>query len=536
MNLRRLLLASVVFLSGLTLVFGTTDTRYRGMQVQIGQLIHRSDAVVDGSIHNGKELECDLPLRMHLKNKGGSDGAGLCVFASINMAAEWQNVNAGRGLLEWMTKHPGGGYPEKVDRVLQDYCKELGIKVPSYVQHTGGDVAFLKLALESGRMPCVTYGGHDSVYYYMRIAHMVDLVYLDDNIAAILDNNFPGQYLWMSTQMFLDRWREDGGWAFVWLGPTPPPLPANQKEMSRTLDKIVGVPSCPNGIPQPPEATKPVDGYQWVHYKNSEFLDLCKDGKLVGAYLIPDGEYRNYDEVWGEWSPPCDPPIQIPEKYKQDVSKAKTHTSFSAVTAKLSYGVDTDRLRRSKTTYTMNGSPCSWKEIQSSIGADLPKTYLTFTGNDQDRASFQATVSQLPQDLLNILSVQVYSPTNWAVVDVGMPLGTVCQKGPDSRGRGVVLWRSDRVPTTEELKQVFQHSFGFVRQRPKDYDSSKDPTLDDVLRKRPSPVMPDPERPSPLIHPLPDNKDVHVAIPTWVGYVGGGFVLAFLILRANRHA
>ena len=96
-----------------------------------------------------------------------------------------------------------------------------------YVQHTGGDEEFLRLALKTQRMPGRTYAGRDS-RYNGPIAHMVNLVYLDDTSAAILDNNFPDKPLWMTRKEFLDRWRDHGGgWAVVLLNSPPPPPPTN---------------------------------------------------------------------------------------------------------------------------------------------------------------------------------------------------------------------------------------------------------------------------------------------------------------------
>ena len=100
-------------------------------------------------------------------------------------------------------------------------------KGTAYVQHTGGDESFLELALKTGRMPGVTYAGRDN-RYSGPIAHMVNLVYLDADQAAILDNNYPEKLLWMSRKEFLTRWRDQGGgWAVVLLTPPASPPPYN---------------------------------------------------------------------------------------------------------------------------------------------------------------------------------------------------------------------------------------------------------------------------------------------------------------------
>jgi hypothetical protein len=46
----------------------------------------------DGS----EEIQLDLPGQEHMKNKGGVDSAGLCLFTSIEIAAHWMNVRTCR--------------------------------------------------------------------------------------------------------------------------------------------------------------------------------------------------------------------------------------------------------------------------------------------------------------------------------------------------------------------------------------------------------------------------------------------------------
>jgi len=111
-----------------------------------------------------------------------------------------------------MTFREGGGYPQKVDEMLKLYCREKGVTIPLYVQHSGGDESFLELALRTDRMPSVTYSGLDDFYRDSRgrparISHMVSLAHLDSKIAAIIDNNRPNYWIVMTRQEFLTRWR-----------------------------------------------------------------------------------------------------------------------------------------------------------------------------------------------------------------------------------------------------------------------------------------------------------------------------------------
>lgn len=179
----------------------------------------------------GEEITCHMPPAEHLQNKAGRDGLGLCVFTSIDLAAKWANEPALIGLRDYMTAKPGGGWPQRVDQIIPEYAASRGLPTPRYLQHTGGDVAFLKKAIATGRYACVTYAGSDGVFYRGGIHHMVNLVHLTDKSAVIQDNNFPGRWLWLPTNQFLSRWRAmNGGWAVVLLKAGPPPIPVNNPQ------------------------------------------------------------------------------------------------------------------------------------------------------------------------------------------------------------------------------------------------------------------------------------------------------------------
>jgi hypothetical protein len=171
------------------------------------------------------ELTCDLPRDQRRKNVGGRDGAGLCVFTSIEFAAKWCGERALWGFQDQMRKEPGGGYPEKVDAMIKKYAPGV-----PYVQDTTGDPAVLEAVLKSGRMACVTYDGHDDHYGNQSIAHMVCLVCFDGRWAVVSDNNFieEDQFEWMTPAEFTSRWKgNSGGWVVCLLKPPPPPPPHN---------------------------------------------------------------------------------------------------------------------------------------------------------------------------------------------------------------------------------------------------------------------------------------------------------------------
>lgn len=149
-----------------------------------------------GPTDGGTRAVCDLPKEQHMRNTGGSDGpggpgtgSGLCVFTSAEVASRWQSSTLA-GFQQWMTRHPGGGDPDKLEEMIVRFCRETKRAIPRYVQHTGGDESVLDLAMRTGRMVCVTYAGQDDFYRGQTIAHMVDLAHLDGEKAAVLELQF----------------------------------------------------------------------------------------------------------------------------------------------------------------------------------------------------------------------------------------------------------------------------------------------------------------------------------------------------------
>ncbi len=187
-------------------------------------------AVVDGEIHNGVELQIDLPASQHVKNFAmppGPNGKGLCVFAAMTMDARWHNVVELSDVIHKTAE--GGGWPEKVDETFKKFAPNV-----DYVQYEGVDPSILDKALSSGKAACVTYGygeryKDESGRQLDTIYHMVVLVHFDKEVAAILDSNYPGTYEWMPREEFLKRWVHPSGkgWAFVMLVTPQPPVPHN---------------------------------------------------------------------------------------------------------------------------------------------------------------------------------------------------------------------------------------------------------------------------------------------------------------------
>lgn len=179
--------------------------------------------VPDGARHEGAEVVCDLPDALRVRNTVGTDGQGLCVWASTEMAARYQNCTPLIGIFQQMQHERGGGWPDRVDAVMRKYAPEY-----RYRQYLGPDIEFIREGLASGRPVCVTYG-YGELYGMKTIAHMVLCVGMDDRWAAILDNNDEHRIWWMPIAEFKRRfgWPTGNGWAWYTLAPVPPPVPHN---------------------------------------------------------------------------------------------------------------------------------------------------------------------------------------------------------------------------------------------------------------------------------------------------------------------
>ena len=181
----------------------------------------------NGPTYQGISVQIDLPDADLQPNSGGTDGAGLCVFASLQMAARWGGIDELADLFSWMKSQRGGGWPEKVDRVLTARAPRLK-EAGGWINYEGSDPTILDAALRTNRPVCVTYG-YGELYANKTIGHMVLLVHLDANLAAIRDNNDVNHTTWMSRAEFLKRWKHPSGkgWCVILITPPPPPVPSN---------------------------------------------------------------------------------------------------------------------------------------------------------------------------------------------------------------------------------------------------------------------------------------------------------------------
>ena len=199
----------------------------------------RAVSTPNGILAPGVEIDCDLPHYRCLKNVGGSDGSGLCVFTSIEHFLDWFSMKEYLGFRKYMEGRPGGGWPEKVTKELRAYCEKRKLEMPDILQVTNGNIDLLAEAVQSGHMCGVTYCYSPTGRYNgQRIAHMVNCVGArvgPNKLWAILDNNYvkpeEGLIEWMDEATFKKVWLGNGGGWFITVlnRPDPPPIPRNEE-------------------------------------------------------------------------------------------------------------------------------------------------------------------------------------------------------------------------------------------------------------------------------------------------------------------
>ena len=370
---------------------------------------------------DGQRATADLPPSQHIKNTGGigpdgpGSGAGLCVFTSVEIASRWQQVTALIGLQKYMTEREGGGYPEKLARVITAYCRERNRPVPAFVQHTGGDERFLELALKTGRLPCVTYAGQDD-FYRGRVAHMVCLAHLDERSAAIVDNNRPGVWVWMGRAEFLRRWRDmQGGWAFVLLAPPPPPYAARPAAVA-VVATVPGAAEAPAGYPTP-WATAPAAG-QWSRHVTSGDWHYWAGGRCTYV-LRADGHCYRADAAGNPTAERCPRPDS---------------PAAAATPADANYGIEMPKLTREK-RYWLGEAEVSREAAVETFEAELrdDSDRWSLTVVDTSYKMIANAVDALPAAVRSRLHVQCYAPGRWEAEQFGLRPGVTIRKAAEGR-------------------------------------------------------------------------------------------------------
>lgn len=452
---------------------------------------------------DGTRAVIDLPAGQHMRNVGGSDGSGLCVFTSVQNSAYWQNVRELDGFRAWMQKRPGGGWPQKLDQCFAQFAKEKGAGVPAYIQHTGGDESFLELALKTDRMPSVTYDGRDG-FYRGQIAHMVNLAHLDNNRAAIIDNNRPGVWVWMTRPEFLSRWRgNSGGWAVVLLADPPPPIPEAVQAFGAAPCVCGDSCTCAKGdCPgKCPVVAGQCQGGRCPLPSAPISSDTGSDGAVrtvSGAWIAPngDGTYRYVSEPGA----PTAAPVVGSDALNHGVDPSKIHAA---------------------PTYSLNGSEVTKREAERILAGadglkdDSDRWHLTGVGDAVFQVRFRADVALLPVDVRSKLLVQTYGPDAWPVSQYKLPAGVSLRKPSPVRTAAEV----GAIPPTEytaaKLGGLLSLPGGPVPAPKLPPEPTPDPKPSAPKQPDAAPVAPKPD-PTPA---APSNTLLYVLLAALAGWV-----------------
>jgi hypothetical protein len=177
----------------------------------------RGEVALREPAYRGTKASAPIPPELHLKNEGGSDGSGLCVIASVLINGRYQRVpglEGGKDSELWRTAkgRPGGYYPEKLEKLLQEVMPD-----EKWTSYTGDDPTVLDTLSRMG-LPIGATMNTGALYQYQPIHHMISLIeYRTGGLACVVDNNDPGVYHWMPAAEFARRWIDGGeGWAFAW--------------------------------------------------------------------------------------------------------------------------------------------------------------------------------------------------------------------------------------------------------------------------------------------------------------------------------
>lgn len=201
-----------------------------GHEVKAQDPDSRGEYVILNPSLSGRSVNAPIPNEIHVRNEGGSDGAGLCVISSVlangmsqgvpglNIAGRDERSGqlvAGKGSTLWRTAkaRPGGYGPEKLAELVEEVMP--GEKYASFV---GRDTSILETLSSRGYRVGVTMNTGKQ-YNYMPIHHMVSLEHYSaaNNVAMVADNNDPGKHHVMPATEFNRRWIDGGdGWAWVW--------------------------------------------------------------------------------------------------------------------------------------------------------------------------------------------------------------------------------------------------------------------------------------------------------------------------------
>ena len=465
----------------------------------------RADRATEGGPRytDGTEVQCDLPLPQWIKNVGGRDGAGLCVFTSIEHSGRWQNDVDLVGFQQKMRSEAGGGYPSKVDRMMAKYAPSV-----KYIQYSGNDPAILDLCMKTGRMPATTYGYSER--YGGRISHMVNLVHLDDKIACVLDNNFIGadRLEWMSRGEFLRRWTlGGGGWTVILLSAPPPPVPVNvapaqqlvygswvpsgcgpvgpdaSSQSAQQRSRVpIPTPNAMQNLPKVPEASANGPKVEWRFLPGDpNRAYLYKGGIQIGGWDRLEKRWMSYDASSNRWSDGYPP-------WFADPSSMERSGQFGQVF----FGVDRTRMSPEE-SFSVNGQQSSYQGAQRAFGDDTlsddsGKLRITMCGTKElcDRVMSDLKSHPAMASMSNKFLVQSYRPGTWPMEVFKRPPGEVfflsISGPPNKKSQGIEYHSQVAYDGPDKLAESMNEA---MRRAEPNYDPNKTP---DLSKPKPPPT------------------------------------------------
>lgn len=430
---------------------------------------------------DGTPVQIDLPLAHRMRNVGGSDGAGLCVYTSVVHAALYQGESRLFGLRKFAEKRPGGSWPAKLAADLKTVAPDAPV-----IQVLNCDAAFVRRCLENGYLVSITWANG---------SHMLNCVHLDEKWGCVLDNNSPygkdkdgnrtdTALTWMPAAELMRRAAGGspvGCWAVVVLEKGPPaPIPCNA--LPGEGKAAAWAPPC----------------YEWRYYVDDpgRLYLFAPEGKQVGCYEETPGRFRYLDPDTRQWSAPCPAPFALPAMPRPD-GRTGWRRVFPAGVAS---GVSLEHLwhrpgPRNPTgpSFALNGKQIDRATAEALVSRYATALRLTVVGDAAMREQVRSDLATAPQlaPWRGKLCVQDYDPANPLARDMGLVPGLTLQLPPGPDGRGKVLHRQTSYTGPAKLAEA-------LRRADPTYQPAKDP---DLTQPPPAPPVPAPA-PQPVVMPM----------------------------------
>lgn len=146
----------------------------------------------------GPAAGLEIPAEMVVRNRGGSDGSGIPVSASLETVAIKQGVWQLAGFTNFCAERPGGQWPEKVNGQLDAYTKGT-VSLTWGESKDGCWRRFVAEEVKQGKLPVLMvcaklqgYGGN-SVAHAVIVTDCSWIIPVGDYVLKYVDCNFPGK-------------------------------------------------------------------------------------------------------------------------------------------------------------------------------------------------------------------------------------------------------------------------------------------------------------------------------------------------------